>query len=105
MYVFQYSGQISIEELFLLFGGKLDPGNRWILLSTVIPWLLLEGHYAPLFNPTKGAPAKPFRMAFASICIQQRMVLLDRETVELITESPLPAILSWAERISIASSF
>jgi hypothetical protein len=32
---------------FLPFGGKLDPGNQWILLSTVIPWWLLEGHYAP----------------------------------------------------------
>jgi IS5 family transposase len=88
MYVFQHNGQLSIEEFFLPFGGKLDPGNRWILLSTLIPWLLLEGHYAPLFNPTKGAPAKPFRMAFASIYIQQRLGLSDRETVELITESP-----------------
>ena len=88
MYVFQSAGQLSIEEFYVPFGGKLDPGNRWVVLANVIPWEPLENQYAPLFNAKTGAPAKPFRMALGALYIQQRLGVTDRETVELITESP-----------------
>jgi len=88
MYVFQHTGQLSIEEFYTPFGGKLDPYNRWVLLHKVIPWMSLECHYAPQFNAKTGAPAKPFQMAFGAVYIQQRLRLTDRETVALITESP-----------------
>jgi hypothetical protein len=88
MYVFQSAGQLSIEEFHVPFGGKLDPGNRWVVLANVIPWEPLENRYAPLFSAKTGAPAKPFRMAFGALYIQQRLGITDRETVELITESP-----------------
>ena len=42
MYVFQSAGQLSIKELYVPFGGKLDPGNRWVVLACVIPWEPLE---------------------------------------------------------------
>jgi hypothetical protein len=32
MYVYQHTGQLSIEEFYTPFGGKLDPNNRWVLL-------------------------------------------------------------------------
>jgi len=88
MYVFQHTGQLSIEEFYSPFGGKLDPNNRWVLLHKLIPWMLLESHYAPQFSTRTGAPAKPFQMAFGAVYIQQRLGVTDRETVELITESP-----------------
>ena len=88
MYVFQSAGQLSIEEFYVPFGGKLDPGNRWVGLADLIPWEPLENRYAPLFSAKTGAPAKPFRMAFGAVYIQQRLGVTDRETVELITESP-----------------
>ena len=88
MYVFQHTGQLSIEEFHSPFGGKLDPNNRWVLLHKVIPWMSLESHYAPQFTAKTGAPAKPFQMAFGAVYIQQRLGVTDRETVELITESP-----------------
>ena len=88
MYVFQHTGQLSIEQFHSPFGGKLDPNNRWVLLANVIPWEPLESLYAPLFNAKTGAPAKPFRMAFGAVYIQQRLGVTDRETVDLITESP-----------------
>jgi len=88
MYVFQSAGQLSIEEFYVPFGGKLDPGNRWVVLAVVIPWEPLENQYAPLFNAKTGAPAKPFRMALGALYIQQRLGVSDREIVELITESP-----------------
>ena len=88
MYVFQHTGQLSIEEFHSPFGGKLDPNNRWVLLHKLIPWMPLESHYAPQFTAKTGAPAKPFQMAFGAVYIQQRLGVTDRETVELITESP-----------------
>jgi len=44
MYVFQHTGQLSIEEFYSPFGGKFDPNNRWVLLQKLIPWIPLEGH-------------------------------------------------------------
>jgi len=50
MYVFQHAGQLSIEEFYAPFGGKLDPNNRWVLLRNLIPWMPLESQYAPQFS-------------------------------------------------------
>jgi len=43
--------QLSINEFHLPFGGKLDPDNRWVLLSELIPWQELEETYAPHSMP------------------------------------------------------
>jgi IS5 family transposase len=48
----------------------------------------LDSQYAPQFSAKTGAPAKPFQMAFGALYIQQRPGVTDRETVQLITESP-----------------
>ena len=88
MYLFRHNGQLSIEEFYHPFGGQLDPDNRWVVMSGIIPWEKLEGQYAPQFNRTIGAPAKPFRMTLAALCIQQRLGLTDRDTVEIISECP-----------------
>ena len=66
------------------YGVTLDPGNRWVLFSTLMPWEGLEETYAPQFNPTAGAPAKPVRLAFGALLINQRLGLTDGETVEQI---------------------
>ena len=68
--------------------GRPHPNNRWVLLHKLIPWTPLESHYAPQFSAKTGVPAKPFQMAFGAVYIQQRLGVTDRETVELITESP-----------------
>jgi len=36
------SGQISIVEFHAPFGGTLDPENRWILFSSLMPWGFLK---------------------------------------------------------------
>ena len=68
------------------FGGTLDSDNRWVLFSSLMPWEALEETYAPQFNPTTGAPAKPVRLAFGALFIKQRLGLTDEETVEQILE-------------------
>ena len=88
MYKKQHNGQLSIEEFHIPFGGRLDPENRWVLFSSLMPWEELEETYAPQFSPTTGAPAKPIRLAFGALFIKQRLGLSDEETVELIRENP-----------------
>jgi IS5 family transposase len=82
MYRKHHSGQLSIEEFHLPFGGMLDPDNRWVKFSALMPWVELEEAYATQFNPTTGAPAKPVRVAFGALFIKQRLGLTDEETVE-----------------------
>jgi len=87
MYRKQHNGQLSIEEFHFPFGGTLDPENRWVLLSALMPWEELEETYAPQFSPTVGAPAKPVRLAFGALFIKQRLGLTDEETVHQIQEN------------------
>ena len=69
------------------FGGTLDPENRWVIFSSLLPWEELEATYAPQFSSTTGAPAKPVRLAFGALFIKQRLGLTDEETVEQIREN------------------
>jgi hypothetical protein len=65
----------------------LDPNNRWVIFSTLMPWEELENTYAPQFSPTTGAPAKSVRLAVGALFIKQRLGLSDEETVEQIREN------------------
>jgi IS5 family transposase len=87
MYLKYHNGQLSIESFHVPFGGTLDPDNRWVLLSSLIPWRELEETYARHFSSTTGAPAKSVRLAFGALFIKQRLDLSDDETVEQIREN------------------
>ena len=52
-----------------------------------MPWETLEETYAPQFNPTTGAPAKPVMLAFGELFIEQRLGLTDEETVGQIRDN------------------
>ena len=41
--------QLSFEDFFLPFGGKLAGDDRWIKLAELIPWDELEDDYAAEF--------------------------------------------------------
>jgi len=56
--------QLELENFHLPFGGHLNPRNRWIQLTKLIPWEEFESTYALHFSEDEqGAPAKPFRTA------------------------------------------
>ena len=76
-------------EFGLPFEGCLDPENRWIKKTTLIPWTLVEKEYLnQLSGSTNGSPAIPARLAFGAILIKEELQLSDRETVEQIRENP-----------------
>jgi IS5 family transposase len=58
MYRREHRHQLSFEDFFLPFGGKLSGDNRWVKLAELIPWDELEDDYAALFSKGFGAPAK-----------------------------------------------
>lgn len=47
MYRKLHNGQLSIEDFHDPFGGTLDPDNRWVIFSSLMPWEELEETYAP----------------------------------------------------------
>ena len=73
---------------FMMLSG-LDPNNRWVKMSKLIPWDLVEEKYAKSFKETPfSRPAKPARKAIGTQIIKEKYVLSDEETVEIITENP-----------------
>lgn len=67
------SRQISILEDPAMFGGiQLDPKNKWIELSKLIPWAEFEDKYAENFQSSKGQPAIPARTALGALLVNER---------------------------------
>jgi len=93
MYRREHRHQLSFEDFFLPFGGRLSGDNRWIKPAELIPWDELEGDYVAQFCKGFGAPAKPFRMALGALIIKARLGLTDEELVEQIKENPYLALL------------
>jgi hypothetical protein len=81
-------GQLSFENFYLPFGGKLSGENRWVKLAELIPWEEFEEQYAEQLSEDMGAPAKSFRMALGALIIKERLGTSDIETVEQIRENP-----------------
>lgn len=80
--------QLTFENFYLPFGGRLRGDNRWVMLAAQIPWDQIEDAYGELFSEDNGCPAKSARMALGALLIKERLNLTDRETVEQITENP-----------------
>lgn len=66
----------------------MNPDNRWVIKSEMIPWDEIEDRYAKLFPSKTGNLAKPLRKALGSLMIQKQYGYSDRELLEQITENP-----------------
>jgi hypothetical protein len=88
MYRRSAKGQLSFENFYLPFSGKLSKENRWVKLAELIPWESFENEYAEQFSAGEGAPAKNFRMALGALIIKEKLGTSDEETVEQIRENP-----------------
>lgn len=82
--------QLSLEEFFLPFGGKLLADNRWVKIARLMPWEMIEDLYAETFKDERvdGRPPIPARIAFGAVYIKEQENLTDRRTVEYIAENP-----------------
>lgn len=90
MYRKKDRSQLSIEDFILPFGGRLSGENRWVKITKLMPWELIEDLYAEAFkeeNPD-GRPPLPARIAFGAIYIKEQEKFTDERTVENITENP-----------------
>lgn len=79
--------QTSFNDFNMGFGIELDPENRWVRRALLIPWEYLELEYKKHFPSKTGNRAKPFRMAFGSLIIQQELGTTDEGTVQQIQEN------------------
>ncbi|MCA6501149.1 MAG: hypothetical protein IM585_16270 [Pseudanabaena sp. M135S2SP2A07QC] len=67
MYRCSAKGQLSFENFYLPFNGKLSGKNRWVKLAELIPWESFENEYAEQFIAGEGAPAKSFQMTLGAL--------------------------------------
>lgn len=73
------------DELFP-FGGKLDPGNRWLRISELVPWDELDREYASYFSSI-GRPAKDGRVVIGLLLLKHMANVSDDEIVALLGEN------------------
>jgi len=78
----------EFEKFDMVFGGKLNRQNRWVILADLIPWDKVEEKYAQLFVTNNGRPALSVRVALGALIIKEKSKLPDEELVEYIRESP-----------------
>lgn len=84
---------ISQKQLILAgfespFEQKLNPSNRWVLLSKLLPWDELASVYRKHFpRKSTGRPDLNPRLVLGAIIIKHLCDLDDRETVDMISEN------------------
>lgn len=88
MYISSDADQITMEDFFMPFGGKLLKTNRWVKLASIMPWEHIEQIYMASFRSERGRPAISSRIAFGSIFIKENDNLTDEGTVAAIAENP-----------------
>ena len=80
--------QLPLEDFYLPFGGLLDPKNRWVKLSRIMPWEKIEEIYLRTMSVETGRRAYSSRIAFGSIYIKEYRKFTDEECVAEIQENP-----------------
>jgi len=71
----------------LPYGGKLNLNNRWMKLSGLVPWDILEKIYQAYFSPL-GRPAKSSRLVNGLLIAKHLKNISDVEVVEEFLENP-----------------
>ena len=87
MYYREDQDQLSMEEFFLPFGGRLRKDNRWVRLGEIMPWTHIEEIYAQNMSEETGRPGITSRIAFGALYIKTHCHLTDEETVQNLQEN------------------
>ena len=87
MYYRHDFNQLSIDDFFLPFGGKLRKDNRWVRMAAMMPWEYIDEIYAKNMSIETGRRSIPSRIAFGAIFIKEFCNLTDEGTVAEIQEN------------------
>ena len=80
--------QLTFSEFESPFERKLNPNNRWIILSKLLPWdELCSIYWKHIPEKATGRPALNPRIVLGAIIIKHLCDLDDRETVDQISEN------------------
>ena len=79
--------QLSMEEFFLPFGGRLRKDNRWVRLAAMMPWEYIEAVYIKNMSEETGRPAISSRIAFGAVFIKEYCHITDDDTVQQLQEN------------------
>lgn len=88
MFRYQPQNQLRIKEFDMPFETALNPTNRWVVMSRMIPWDAFAEAYYANFKSQRGAPTKDARLVLGVIIIKHLMKLDDMGVIEMIQENP-----------------
>jgi len=97
--------QLTLDGFETPFERSMDKNNRWVKLSTCIPWDELSNAYYQSFNASTGRPAKAGRLVVGAVIIKHRLKLSDEETVAQIQENPYLQYFCGLKGFSIQAPF
>jgi hypothetical protein len=80
--------QLMFDGFETEFEKWLEPDNRWVLLSAIIPWEDLSAAYEMSLSAHTGRPAKDGQLVIGAVIIKHKLCLSDEETIEQIRENP-----------------
>ena len=81
------SNQVSIDDFLIPQGKQLNPENRWIRLSKIIPWDELSAVYSKKMSQKMGRNGIHPRIIIGAVIIKHMKSLSDEETIEEIREN------------------
>ena len=79
--------QLTIEEFKTPFQTSLLSDNRWVRLSSVVPWDDFASTYISLMNSDFGRPGISPRLVLGALIIKHKEKLDDRGVIEAIQEN------------------
>lgn len=80
--------QTKITEFSNLCNLELDPSNRWIKLSAILPWDQLVNILLKKYDLNRGAKSINPRIVIGALLIKHMIKSSDEETINLISENP-----------------
>jgi hypothetical protein len=89
MYRKRDQSQMTVEDFIPPLGGKLYSTNRWVLMSQIVPWDMVEDIYSRNFKveTSDGRPPISARMAFGALYIKESENLSQEQTIQHISEN------------------
>jgi hypothetical protein len=80
--------QLCIEEFKTPFQTTLLSDNRWVVLSTIVPWDTFASSYISMMNIKTGRPGISPRIVLGALIIKHMEKLDDRGVIAAISENP-----------------